>query len=87
MLSPFPCNAVIHEWLWKKTQIEKKIVVIKTLVFWENWFDSKVAGMKATFFAIFDQPGFTSWSQKAQVRNFLNSILAKKTEICDLRTD
>ena len=28
MPSPFPCSPVIHEWLWKKTQIEKKILQI-----------------------------------------------------------
>ena len=26
MLSPFPCSPVVQEWLWKKTQIEKKSV-------------------------------------------------------------
>ena len=25
MPSPFPCSPLIHEWLWKKTQIEKKV--------------------------------------------------------------
>ena len=24
MLYPFPCSPVIHQWLWQKTQIEKK---------------------------------------------------------------
>ena len=36
-------------------------MAVKNFVFRENWVDSKVAGMKATFFAIFDPTAPTSW--------------------------
>ena len=55
-------------------------MAVKNFVFREDWVDSKVAGTKTTFFAIFD-PTWTFWSQKDQIRNSLNSILVKKDYI------
>lgn len=53
-----------------------------------------MAGMKATFFyQFFTQPGPTSWPQKAQRRNSLNSIFIEKDrkvhfyfQFCDFKT-
>ena len=54
-------------------------MAVKNFVFRQNWVGRKVAGMKKTFFAIFDpRCGPTFWPQKAQIRNYLNSILVKK---------
>ena len=47
----------------------------KNLVFRENWVGSKVAGMKITFFAIFDPTWTHSLAPKVQIWNSLKSIL------------
>ena len=46
-------------------------MAVKNFVFRENWVDSKVAGMKATFFAIFDPTAPTSWLWKDPNKEFL----------------
>ena len=54
-------------------------MAVKNFVFRENWVGSKVAGVKTTFFAIFEpnlDPRFGS--KKAQIRNSLYTILVKK---------
>ena len=36
-------------------------MAVKNFVFRQNWVGRKVAGMKNTFFAVFDPPGPTFW--------------------------
>ena len=54
-------------------------MAVKNFVFRGKWVGGKVAGMKTTYFAIFD-PTWTHifCPQKAQIRNSLNSILVNK---------
>ena len=54
-------------------------MAVKNFVLRENSVDNKVAGMKATFFAIFD-PKMDPYLglKKTQIRNSFNSILVKK---------
>ena len=53
-------------------------MAVKNFIFRENWVDSKVAGMKATFFAIFDPTWTLILAAKHPSKEFLNSILVKK---------
>ena len=52
-------------------------MAVNNFVFRQKWVGRKVAGMKKTFLPTLTQPGPTFWSQKAQIWNFLNSILVK----------
>ena len=57
-------------------------MAVKNFVLRENSVDNKVAGMKATFFAIFDRKMDPYLGpQKTQIRNSFNSILVKKKQI------
>ena len=50
-------------------------MAVQNFVFRENWVSGKVvAGMKTTFLPFLTQSRVTFWPQKAQIRNFLNSI-------------
>ena len=53
-------------------------MVVKNLVFRQDWVDRKVAGMKKTFFAIFDSVWTHILTLKSPIWNLLNSILVKK---------
>ena len=53
-------------------------MAVKNIVFRKNWVGSKVAGMKTTFFAIFDPTWTHIFDPKDPKRNSLNSILVKK---------
>ena len=53
-------------------------MAVKNYFFRQNWVGRKVAGMKKSFFAIFERIWTQFWAQKAQIRNSLNSILVKK---------
>ena len=55
-------------------------MAVKNFVFRENWVGSKMAGMKMTFFAIFDTTGPIVWPQKAQIRNSLKSIFSQEKQ-------
>ena len=46
-------------------------MAVKNFVFRENWVDSKVAGMKATFFAIFDPIWTQIFTPKDPRKEFL----------------
>ena len=49
-------------------------MVVKNFVFRQDWVGRKVAGTKKTFFL----PRLIFWPLKAQIRDFLKSILVKK---------
>ena len=53
-------------------------MAVKNFIFRQNWVDRKVTGMKIFFLTFLTRLRPTFWSQKAQVRNSLNSILVKK---------
>ena len=54
-------------------------MIVKNFVFRQDWFGRKVAGLKKkTFLPFLTQPGPIFWPKKAQIRNFLNSILVQK---------
>ena len=53
-------------------------MAVKNIVLRKNWVGSKVAGMKTTFFAIFDPTWIHIFDPKDPKRNSLNSILVKK---------
>ena len=42
MSSPFPCSPVIREWLWKKSQIEKKQKKKTECPVCENYLDNSI---------------------------------------------
>ena len=51
----------------------------KNFIFRQDWVGRKVAGTKKTFFLPFlTQPRLIFWPLKAQIRDFLKSILVKK---------
>ena len=49
----------------------EKTVAVKNFAFRENWVDSKVVGMKAPFFAIFDPTWTHILAPKGQSKEFL----------------
>ena len=53
-------------------------MVVKNFVFRQDWVGRKVAGMKKTFFAIFDPTCIHILALKSPNKEFLNSILVKK---------
>ena len=55
-----------------------RLWLFKNFVFWENEVGSKVAGMKTTFYTIFDPTWTHILAPKAQIKNSLNSVLVNK---------
>ena len=61
-------------------------MAVQNFVFWENWVRSKVdAGMKTTFFAIFDPTWTNILAPKGPDKEFVNKYFCfqsiRKTEI------
>ena len=50
-------------------------MAVKNFVFRENWVGSKVAGMKKTFFGIFDPTSTHSLAPKDPNKEFLKEII------------
>ena len=67
-------------------------MAVENFVFRENWAGSKVAGMKTTFFAIFDPTCTNSLAPKGPNKEFLKEHFSQEKqksyyEFCDFKTD
>ena len=67
----------IIQFIFQFAQCVRRLWLLRTLFFMENWVGSEMAGMKKALFAIFDQPGPTLWPKRAKIWNsFFNCYLA-----------
>ena len=68
-------------------------MAVKNFVFRENWVGSKVAGMKTTFFAIFDPTCAHILAPKVPNKEFLKQHFGQERQklyyyqFCDFKTD
>ena len=67
-------------------------MAVKNFVFSENWVGSKVAGMKRTFFVIFDPTWTHSLAPKGPNKEFLKKNFSQEKQkyyyqLCDFKTD
>ena len=68
-------------------------MAVKNFVFRENWVGSKVAGMKTTFFAIFDPTWTHILAPKGPNKEFLKQHFSQERQklyyyqFCDFKTD
>ena len=68
-------------------------MAVKNFVFRENWVGSKVAGMKTTFFAIFDPTWTHILAPKGPNKEFLKEHFSQEKQklyyyqFCDFKTD
>ena len=68
-------------------------MAVKNFVFRENWVGSKVAGIKTTFFAIFDPPWFHNLVPEGPNKEFLKEYFSQEKQkiyyyrFCDFKTD
>ena len=68
-------------------------MAVKNFVFRENWVGSKVAGMKTTFFAIFDPTWTHILAPKGPNKEFLKQHFSQERQklyyyqFCDFKTN